>query len=161
MVTEILLGCTVSRTHCSSLEAKRWGSSALSQRSLREHLNTNITQQEGQHHYYQFLRNINQGDQAHSLLVSWLDWEGNTALCDDEGKLSSILNWGVLVEFRTPTNSQRHCWIKPNQTKPNKNKKQTKLKPNQTQHNTKKTLNKTKTFVQLEKFVPKNLLNKR
>lgn len=38
MVTEMFLGCTVSRTHCCSSEAKRWGSSARSHRSLREQL---------------------------------------------------------------------------------------------------------------------------
>lgn len=38
MVTEMFLGCTVSCTHCCSSEAKRWGSSARSHRSLREQL---------------------------------------------------------------------------------------------------------------------------
>lgn len=38
MVTETLRGCTVSCTHCSRSEAKRWGSSARSQASCREQL---------------------------------------------------------------------------------------------------------------------------
>lgn len=40
MVTETLRGCTVSWTHCCRLEAKRWGSSALSHASCREQLQT-------------------------------------------------------------------------------------------------------------------------
>lgn len=38
MVTETFRGCTVSCTHCSRSEAKRWGSSARSQASCREQL---------------------------------------------------------------------------------------------------------------------------
>lgn len=38
MVTDTLRGCTVSWTHCSRSEAKRWGSSARSQASCREQL---------------------------------------------------------------------------------------------------------------------------
>lgn len=38
MVTDTLRGCTVSCTHCSRSEAKRWGSSARSQASCREQL---------------------------------------------------------------------------------------------------------------------------
>lgn len=38
MVTEMFFGWTVSWTHCRRSEAKRWGSSARSHRSLREHL---------------------------------------------------------------------------------------------------------------------------
>lgn len=38
MVTETVSGWTASRTHCSTLVVKRWGSSARSQRSFLEHL---------------------------------------------------------------------------------------------------------------------------
>lgn len=38
MVTEMVSGCTESRTHCSTLVVKRWGSSARSHRSFLEHL---------------------------------------------------------------------------------------------------------------------------
>ena len=38
MVTEMVVGWTESRTHCSALVVKRWGSSARSQWSFLEHL---------------------------------------------------------------------------------------------------------------------------
>lgn len=61
MVTEMFLGCTVSCTHCRSSEAKRWGSSARSQRSLREHLG-------GWNHHgeEEKLRNTQWGDEVPS-----------------------------------------------------------------------------------------------